>query len=472
MTRQDEYFDELLSAYVDHALADDQRQEVERWLAESSDHRRQLEDLLRLIDGLKDLPRYRLAPAASQRILRMIADRSASAATVDPQSVSEELLSVYADGEATAEECAQIESVLLTSQSHRERLTELDSLRHDLQTLPRYELDNAFAERVVQLAQQEIAATADVKQEETAQEVAPTHTTKSSQRRTWRSLGWVAATVAAAVLLAVALQQFQQDRPGDDPGIAHSPPRESIDAPDVLPNEGITVLEAASNPADPTLQLVNNIRQNCGRRMVLVYEILVTPDGVDNAAFANVLRRHSIRMQNTVPVARDQQKELLKERYLANIEIVDSVEPSMDEIDMFLVSCTGLVADDLFFDLKRPPEGIAGFMLNLATIDPDQGVMHRLCEAADLQEGSNEAAEFLVSFAMLSGAARNLGVFGSIGYVEPVLINPVAPRLEPAAGESIDPNSPEPAASIEELQSGEFPCELLFVVRNLQPTTP
>jgi hypothetical protein len=216
------------------------------------------------------------------------------------------------------------------------------------------------------------------------------------------------------------------------------------------------------------LQLVNNIRMNCGRRLVLVYEILVKPDGVKDHAFANLLRRHGIRFNNTVPLPRSEQRELLKERYLDNVEIVDSVEPDMDEIDMFLVSCTGRVAEDLFFDLKAPPAGIGGFRLNLATIDPEQGVLRRVCEAADLEDGSNTAVEFLVSFAMLSDTARGLATLGSIGYVEPVLLNPELPQPE-GEGETSEPGAAQkPTLTIEQLQSGEFPCELLFVVRNQQ----
>jgi hypothetical protein len=62
-----------------------------------------------------------------------------------------------------------------------------------------------------------------------------------------------------------------------------------------------------------------------------------------------------------------------------------------------------------------------------------------------------------------------LGAFGKIEWIDPEVLTP------PAGSESGDSSAPADTEEQDEdeqrrkLQSGEFQCELLFVVRHLQP---
>ena len=62
--------DELLSAYLDGELSDEERAEVERLLAASPENRQLLDELRTLSASLRALPRYELEPDFGQRVLR------------------------------------------------------------------------------------------------------------------------------------------------------------------------------------------------------------------------------------------------------------------------------------------------------------------------------------------------------------------------------------------------------------------
>lgn len=342
----------------------------------------------------------------------------------------------------------------------------------NLKTLRRYRLDDGFADRVLRRAERELLTAGGPQADgESLEPVSPAK--PREQESSWRGMVWTAIVVAAAVVLMVVFRGTPNPEnilgPNNGPEIVEHVPPEPEDplTPEIGPTIEGPQVAVQNNMPDGNLQLVNSIRKNCGRRLILVYEVLVTPEGVENAAFANVFRRQGIRFQQTVPVMREQQLELLQERYLDDVQIFDTIQPNMDEIEMYLVSCTGRVADDLYFDLKRPPEGVSGFMLNLATIDADQGVLNRLCDAAKLQERSNEAIELLVNFAMLSTAKRDVVGFGSIGYIDPVLLNPARPA-EVELDEGAEPGQQPAGQDAKPPMGDDFPCELLFVVRNMR----
>jgi negative regulator of sigma E activity len=83
------FTEELLSAYLDGELPAEQQARVERWLAESSKHRRMFDDLQAIRRELQSLPQQSLDAAFSQRVLAAIrqrAEESESAAPADAKS--------------------------------------------------------------------------------------------------------------------------------------------------------------------------------------------------------------------------------------------------------------------------------------------------------------------------------------------------------------------------------------------------
>lgn len=69
------------------------------------------------------------------------------------EKFSDELISAFLDGELTADEQALVEQMLLDSAQYRRMFDELRALRHSLQALPTYKLDENFAERVLRRAE-------------------------------------------------------------------------------------------------------------------------------------------------------------------------------------------------------------------------------------------------------------------------------------------------------------------------------
>ncbi|MCA9208568.1 MAG: DUF4880 domain-containing protein, partial [Planctomycetales bacterium] len=64
--------EELISAYIDNELSEDERREVERWLAESAEHRRLYEELASIHQRLSELPRHQLHGDYVEPVVREI----------------------------------------------------------------------------------------------------------------------------------------------------------------------------------------------------------------------------------------------------------------------------------------------------------------------------------------------------------------------------------------------------------------
>ena len=109
---------------------------------------------------------------------------------------SDEMLSAYLDGELSAAERTAVESHLATCEGDRRLLEELQSLRSELQTLPRAPLPEGFAGRVVEAA---IAAKAC--QQANVAPVSITVTRHESHRWPYLAAALAAGTIIVAVLI-------------------------------------------------------------------------------------------------------------------------------------------------------------------------------------------------------------------------------------------------------------------------------
>ena len=63
-----------------------------------------------------------------------------------PEPISDERISAYLDGELPDVQRDEVEKLLAQSEEHRRMLDDLLALRADLQALPQYHLDDAFAD--------------------------------------------------------------------------------------------------------------------------------------------------------------------------------------------------------------------------------------------------------------------------------------------------------------------------------------
>jgi hypothetical protein len=218
-------------------------------------------------------------------------------------------------------------------------------------------------------------------------------------------------------------------------------------------------------PVASPLTLVSSVRRT---KLVLVYEVAVTEEGVEKAAFSNLLRRHRIGFNATMPVSGQQQADLLRHRFLENVKVADERFDQMDRVDLYLVKTTALTADALYADLLSKPAGFGAFALNLTSRDAHSRVLNRLCEASEAEGHVGEAVRLLANFGILSRSARSVGAFGTLRWVDPTLYEVPAPsKREP---DSTGADTPDVDVQVAEVRQPEqaprdFDCELLFVVR-------
>jgi anti-sigma factor RsiW len=480
--------EELLSAYLDGELTADQRREVEQSLAGNAGHRQLLDELRGLHAQLAQLPKFHLGDDFTARVLREVGRRTFAPTPSVPESeYTEEVLSAYLDGEASPDQRRQVEAWLAASPDHQQVLDDLHVLSANLRDLPRYRLDEGFADRVLQAAQQRSLAAQPVASAAGAPRIGRPATV-------WRRVALVALAVSAAILVTLhwawgpgrePVEGPGMARTGDEPhGVTPSDPtrRERPSAvpatgdpqrlPEPYPPPAAQLAVEGDSPASPAgrapspISFVSLVQPQVRQRLLLVYELSVTAEGAENAAFASLLKRQNIRFQETVAVGAEEQKALLKQRFLKGVEVVRGERTNQDEVQLFLVSCSARQAEAMYAELLTRPFGFASFCLNLTAKDADGGALGRVCDA---RPEAAEAVQLLVNFAILSRRARQVGVFGKISWVEPSLLTPPpqAPR-DPAAVGPLPSDRPAAPGELE----GDFRCELLFVVRQLQPLGP
>lgn len=124
---------------------------------------------------------------------------------------SDEMLSAYLDGELSADERAAVEAHLAASESDRRLLDELQSLRGELQSLPRTSLGGDFADRVVQAA---VAAKAS---QEATVTITTVQTPRSKRWPYWSAA--IAVGLAACIVLLVQAWQPGSSEVAEGPGV-------------------------------------------------------------------------------------------------------------------------------------------------------------------------------------------------------------------------------------------------------------
>lgn len=428
---------ELLSAYLDGEVSPEERARIAQRLASDPACASHLEALQALQEALRDLPRYRLATAVEERILREIERLAVESPRPAPgQEIEAELLSAYLDGEVSDQEREWVERVLADSAPYRSQLEALRTLDAELRGLPVFQLDDGFAGRVLRRIEIE-SETAEPMEVSPAPQVQPAKAADAPARRSaWRGFVWAAAVVAAAVVLMVNLvpSRVEPERPG--------------------------------RPLNSPLTLINH---KLWDRLVLVYDVSVEPEGVEQGVFFQLLKRHGVQVLDTVPVPEREQRSLLSCQFLDDVVLVSAeTAGNMDEIRLYLVYCSARQADAMWDELRKRPAGFGSFFLNLTTRREGGGVLPRLCDAAGIRRQVGEAVPLEGRFAV-SRSNRKLAAFGTIGYIAPDLL---APAIAP--GESILKETQKAAANrppgVPDAPNltDDFPCELLFVVRNLR----
>ncbi len=150
----------------------------------------------------------------------------------------DELLSAYLDGELTAVEHQQVEARLAASETDRQLLADLRSLRGEVASLPRLQVDGNFADRVVRAAL--AAQVADVPP--------PLEVSLPASRSRSRWI-YAAAALAAAASLLIAIQPWRST-PSNNPIVAVTTHQNLIDAlRSAAPSEGQALVVRLQVPA-------------------------------------------------------------------------------------------------------------------------------------------------------------------------------------------------------------------------------
>jgi anti-sigma factor RsiW len=464
--------EELLSGYLDGELSDEQRRFVEQQLEDDPALRERCRALSGLGERLRMLERYRLSDEAAGRLASAIQAASAAGEREKPAAGDEsELISAWVDGELSDSEQVAVQQRLAEDELLRRLFERLSTLQRRLALMPSYRLDDGFAARVIRQIESTSPGPSGTSTEYSRDHGAIAVASRRVRRPravAWRAAFWTIAAIATAILLMVFVPRGVE--PTGQPVAENSRMTIPLDAVDPPVDTPPAVPEAVSpDPEMSPFRFVSSLRNV---QLVLVYEVLVTEEGVSNAAFSHLLRRHGIGFAETAVIKRREQEELLQQRFLHDVQIADQRAAEMDRVDLFLVRTTGQTADAIYADLKSRPAGIGGFVLNLTTRGAESQVLNRLCQSTSVEEKADQAIQLLANFGILSSAARRFGAFGTVEWVDPVLYEIPESHPEPPGQEGdLRPELELPSVTEEsDLQQPpaeplDFACELLFVVR-------
>lgn len=118
--------------------------------------------------------------------------------------LSDELISAYIDGELSPDECAHVEQLVAGSDVHRQALADFRGLAGDMQQLPRYRLDEQFAERVAERVRRMAACVTVSSASSSSSAPASAHMPRRSSASAWNwsAVAGALSVCAAALLLA------------------------------------------------------------------------------------------------------------------------------------------------------------------------------------------------------------------------------------------------------------------------------
>lgn len=151
---------------------------------------------------------------------------------------NDELISAYLDGELSGEEQQRAEKLLAEDADSRQLLEELRSLRAGMESLPRHQLDQDFASRVLDQAERTMIAGDATKGDSEAAKALTTDTfiappvEHGMTRERWiRLLAWPSIAIAAAIMITTFLPQDNELAVMNEPSVDHAAPKRTGAAP-------------------------------------------------------------------------------------------------------------------------------------------------------------------------------------------------------------------------------------------------
>ncbi len=168
-----------------------------------------------------------------------------------PDSIPEEMLSAYLDGELSSSEREEVERALEHDGELRALLADLKRIRTEIQRLPRHELSIDFAKRVTEAA---VASAQDRSRAVTPNDTSVDRGGKPIPRpRTYASrVRMVVGTIAtaAAIIVAISALPKQGAKVGNDQVAMNPQPNAPVDSEAVAPTEARSLAEVDAQRAE------------------------------------------------------------------------------------------------------------------------------------------------------------------------------------------------------------------------------
>jgi hypothetical protein len=198
-------------------------------------------------------------------------------------AIEDELLSAYLDGELSDAEKADVETRLAADPTARQALDELRAVSASVNSLPRYELGEDLAQRVLRLAEQRMLT------ETPTAPIAQPREEESRGRRFLRTRALVWAGMAVAIGLVFMLFDANRGtKPGDNdvaktpPATKEPPQMVAVDPPQT---GGVRANSGDDKQQPPVAKPADS---------VLLVKCYVSAEGMRKRAFDVLLARHNV----------------------------------------------------------------------------------------------------------------------------------------------------------------------------------
>ena len=340
-------------------------------------------------------------------------------------NVNVELISCYVDDELMSDDQAVVERLLAESAAHRQLHDDLLALRAACASLPRYRLSEDFADRVV-----EAALRARASRNGSTSRIAiggRVAGEAGSRLRRWHSAVFVAAAVAALLLVGLLpLQLHRGEAPVGDgvAGTANGKASANPSPGEFVAGVGAEGSDSAAGGQVADMRDIALAKATPGRprpvEFLFVIDVTIGKQGRERTVFENALAAVGIPIQTTIEVEPELETSLLQSRFLGNVTPQRQAPDESGNVQLLYVTGTGEQIDVAVADLQsRPRDEVGGVRFDLAIEPSDLELFEQLQQAAQPefavsepagapQSGASAAHWLALPFALFSTSTHSL----------------------------------------------------------------
>jgi hypothetical protein len=388
MNTRDHYTDELVSAYVDGELTEDERARVERLLSQGGPEQQWLEEIESLRAELQSLPAGRLGAEFTQRTIKAAQDSAINARPSGQSSAPTAAADSRTGWVGWVAGVAGLAATLLLAFSLIDWFQNPDAgpavAKQPLIGPVEVDRDKVAVNKSAIDGPQQI----DDSQREPNQGVAPSRPQSlatTEQPPPNRGDGPATAEPTA--------DQPESGHQRDSLGPSHDPTQVASDdgAAGRADTADVGTVSGDKDSGDENdRQMVGTARPVASGQLLMVFDVTMTPRGREEGRFDRALLDQQIPFDATLTVDEELENTLMRSRFLEPAETAGKPD---EFVQLVYVVTRGGKIDEIWQAMRESEQYFSQVKCDLAIMPADQAVFRELRRAADAEWAARDAAD-------------------------------------------------------------------------------